>query len=133
VVGEPAVLASCVSFARWDSTVWSGGVPGPMKAVVVPTTIPILDSGCKGAGWVVGPFDEQNDYFLFDHPGVSLTISSFQVSRSRGGRCACRQSGIFLCVEPSLLEHNGSHCDLLLLSTIPFPDSREAIKQKKYD
>jgi hypothetical protein len=78
-----------------------------MKAVVIPTTIPILDSGCKGEGWVVGPFDEQNDYFLFDHPGVSLTISSFQVSRSRGGRYACRQSGIFLCVEPSLLEHNG--------------------------
>ena len=32
----------------------------------------------------------------------------FQVSRSRGGRYACRQSGIFLGVEPSLLEHNGA-------------------------
>jgi hypothetical protein len=48
VVGEPAVLASCVSFARWDSTVWSGGVPGPMKAVVIPTTILIIDFGRKG-------------------------------------------------------------------------------------
>ena len=37
----------------------------------------------------------------------SLPIIPFQVSRSRGGRCACRQSGIFLCVEPSFLEHNG--------------------------
>ena len=45
---EPAVLASCLSFARWDSTVWSGGLPGPMKAVVVRNTILILDSGRKG-------------------------------------------------------------------------------------
>ena len=50
VVGEPAVLASCVSFARWDSTVWSGGLPGPMKAVVIRNTILIPDSGCKGEG-----------------------------------------------------------------------------------
>ena len=44
---EPAVLASCLSFARWDSTGWSGGLPGPMKAVVIRNTILILDSGCK--------------------------------------------------------------------------------------
>jgi hypothetical protein len=36
-----------------------------------------------------------------------LPQTPFQVSRWRGGRCACRQSGIFLCVEPSFLEHNG--------------------------
>jgi hypothetical protein len=30
------------------STGWSGGLPGPMKAVVIRTTILILDSGCKG-------------------------------------------------------------------------------------
>src|SRR5260370_9816510 len=45
---EPAILASCVSLARWDSTVWSGGLPGPMKAVAIRNTILILDSGCKG-------------------------------------------------------------------------------------
>ena|ERR1700685_476111 len=37
----------------------------------------------------------------------NLPIIPFQVSRSRGGRCACRQSGVFLCAEPSFLEHNG--------------------------
>ena len=40
-------------------------------------------------------------------PG-KLPIIPFQVSRSRGGRYACRQSGIFLCAEPSLLVHNGA-------------------------
>ena len=39
---------------------------------------------------------------------MNLPIIPFQVSRSRGGRYACRQSGIFLCLEPSLLEHNGA-------------------------
>jgi hypothetical protein len=38
---------------------------------------------------------------------MNLPIIPFQVSRSRGGRCACRQSGVFLCAEPSFLEHNG--------------------------
>jgi hypothetical protein len=37
----------------------------------------------------------------------SLKIT-FELSRWRGGRYACRQSGIFLCLEPSLLEHNGA-------------------------
>ena len=31
-------------------TGWSGGLPGPMKAVVIRNTILILDSGCKGWG-----------------------------------------------------------------------------------
>jgi hypothetical protein len=39
---------------------------------------------------------------------VNLLKTPFQVSRSRGGRYAWRQSGSFLCVEPSLLEHNGA-------------------------
>jgi len=56
VVGEPAVLASCVSFASWDSTVWSGGLPGPMKAVVVRNTILIPDAGCKGEEYGAGNY-----------------------------------------------------------------------------
>jgi hypothetical protein len=28
-------------------------------------------------------------------------------SKPLARRCACRQSGIFLCAEPSFLEHNG--------------------------
>jgi hypothetical protein len=40
--------------------------------------------------------------------GMNLPITPFQVSRSRGGRYACRQSSVFLCIEPSLLEHNGA-------------------------
>ena len=51
VFGEPAVLASCVSFARkGSSTGWSGGLPGPMKDVVIRNTILILDAGSKGWG-----------------------------------------------------------------------------------
>jgi hypothetical protein len=45
--GDSGIL---VSFARWDSTVWSGGLPGPMKAVVIRNTILILVSGCQGWG-----------------------------------------------------------------------------------
>jgi len=44
---EPAILASWLSFARRDSTLWSGDLSGPMQAVVVRITILIPDSGCK--------------------------------------------------------------------------------------
>ncbi len=33
---------------------------------------------------------------------MNLPITPFELSRSRGGRYACRQSGIFVCMEPSL-------------------------------
>jgi hypothetical protein len=36
------------------------------------------------------------------------TRSAFQVSRSRGGRYACSEMGIFLGSEVSFLEHNGA-------------------------
>jgi len=54
-------------------------------------------------------------------------VSSKPLAR---GRYACRQSGIFLCVEPSLREHNGGVVTCCFLSTIPFPGSREAVKQQ---
>jgi hypothetical protein len=66
-------------------------------------------------------------------PGAGkLPKSPFQVSRSRGGRYACRQSGIFF-MRRTFLAGAWSHRDLLLPSTIPFPGSREAVKQQKYD
>jgi hypothetical protein len=39
---------------------------------------------------------------------ASYSKIPFQLSRARGGRYAYRQSAIFLCLEPSLLEHNGA-------------------------
>ena len=51
VVGEPAILASCLSFARWDMAPCGLVVfLEPMKAVVNRNTILTLDSGCKGWG-----------------------------------------------------------------------------------
>ena len=55
----------------------------------------------------------------FAAPGMNLPESPFQVSRSRGGRYACSESGIFLCAEPSLLEHNGGIVTCCFFTTVP--------------
>ena len=62
-----------------------------------------------------------------------LPRRAFQVSRSRGGRYASRQSGIFLCVEPSLLEHNGAIVTCCFSQRHRSQAVVKRVKQQKYD
>jgi len=86
-----------------------GGLLRPyLEARISLSLVEVYSSPCSPCEAEDGPSSPRTVTRVLSEGSRQASISPVQVSRARGGRYACRQSGIFLCVEPSLLEHNGA-------------------------